>query len=86
MAEAAQELTLQSVLDQLKVANELQQLLADITEECLIVKPPREFKDKDDLYDAKEKNYFKSPEEFINYCVNILIKKELVLNLLEHQM
>nr|BAR33134.1 putative uncharacterized protein [uncultured Mediterranean phage uvMED] len=61
----------------LKVANELQQLLADITEECLIVKPPREFKDKDDLYDANENNYFKSPEEFINYCVNNTYKERV---------
>ena len=61
----------------LKVANELQQLLADITKECLVVKPPREFKDKDDLYDAKEINYFKSPEEFIDYCVNNTYKERV---------
>ena len=61
----------------LKVANELQQLLADITEECMIVKPPRKFKDKDDLYDANENNYFKSPEEFINYCVNNTYKERV---------
>lgn len=54
----------------LKAANELQQLLANITEECLIAKPPRKFKDKDDLYDANESNYFKSAEEFLEYCLN----------------
>tara|TARA_R110002074_G_scaffold385216_1_gene566225 strand:- start:25 stop:1947 length:1923 start_codon:yes stop_codon:yes gene_type:complete len=61
----------------LKAANELQQLLANITEECLIAKPPRKFKDKDDLYDANENNYFKSPEEFIEYCLNNNFKERI---------
>jgi 5S rRNA maturation endonuclease (ribonuclease M5) len=61
----------------LKVANELQQLLTDITEECLVVKPPRDFKDKDDLYDANEINYFKSTEDFLEYCVNNTYKERV---------
>ena len=36
-----------------KVAQELKELLEPMTKECLVVRPPRAFNDKDDLYDAK---------------------------------
>ena len=38
-----------------KCAEELKEKLSQIAKEVIIVKPPREFKDKDDLYDAKGK-------------------------------
>ena len=45
--------------------------------EVIIVKPPREFKDKDDLYDAKVNDFFTSSQQFLDYCLNNQIKKRV---------
>lgn len=66
-----------------KVAQELKELLEPMTKECIVVKPPRAFKSKDDLYDAKINDFFKSPEEFIDYCLSNTVKKRVSFGLVQ---
>ncbi len=52
-----------------KCANDLSDHLRRQKCKVKVVEPPKDFADKDDLYDALESNYFKTPEElelFIN--------------------
>ena len=53
----------------LKCGQQLKDLLEPITKECMVVKPPRNFKEKDDLYDAKINDFFKNSNEFLDYCL-----------------
>ncbi len=66
-----------------KVAQELKELLEPITKECLVVRPPRAFNDKDDLYDAKINDFYKSPEEFLDYCLANTVKKRVSFGLIQ---
>ena len=66
-----------------KVAQELKELLEPMTKECLVVRPPRAFNDKDDLYDAKINDFYKSPEEFLDYCLANTVKKRVSFGLVQ---
>ena len=64
-------------------AEELKEKLGQIAKEIIIVKPPREFKDKDDLYDAKVNDFFSSAQQFLDYCLNNQIKKRVSFDLIQ---
>lgn len=64
-------------------AEELKEKLGQIATEVIIVKPPREFKDKDDLYDAKVNDFFSSSQQFLDYCLNNQIKKRVSFDLIQ---
>jgi len=66
-----------------KCAEELKDKLSQIATEVIIVKPPREFKDKDDLYDAKVNDFFSSSQQFLDYCLNNQIKKRVSFDLIQ---
>ncbi len=66
-----------------KCAEELKDKLKDIAAEFIIVKPPREFKEKDDLYDAKVNDFFSSSQQFLDYCLNNQIKKRVSFDLVQ---
>ncbi len=64
-------------------SEELKDKLSQIAKEVIIVKPPREFKDKDDLYDAKVNDFFSSSQQFLDYCLNNQIKKRVSFDLIQ---
>ena len=66
-----------------KCAEDLKEKLGQIAKEIIIVKPPREFKDKDDLYDAKVNDFFSSSQQFLDYCLNNQIKKRVSFDLIQ---
>ena len=66
-----------------KCAEELKEKLNQLATEIIIVKPPREFKDKDDLYDAKVNDFFSSAQQFLDYCLNNQIKKRVSFDLIQ---
>jgi len=66
-----------------KCAEDLKEKLGQIAKEVIIVKPPREFKDKDDLYDAKVNDFFSSSQQFLDYCLNNQIKKRVSFDLIQ---
>ena len=66
-----------------KCSEELKDKLSQIAKEVIIVKPPREFKDKDDLYDAKVNDFFTSSQQFLDYCLNNQIKKRVSFDLIQ---
>ena len=66
-----------------KCSEELKDKLSQIATEVIIVKPPREFKDKDDLYDAKVNDFFSSSQQFLDYCLNNQIKKRVSFDLIQ---
>jgi len=66
-----------------KCSEELKDKLSQIAKEVIIVKPPREFKDKDDLYDAKVNDFFSSSQQFLDYCLNNQIKKRVSFDLIK---
>jgi len=66
-----------------KCSEELKEKLSQIAKEVIIVKPPREFKDKDDLYDAKVNDFFTSSQQFLDYCLNNQIKKRVSFDLIQ---
>ena len=66
-----------------KCAEDLKEKIGQIAEEIIIVKPPREFKDKDDLYDAKVNDFFSSSQQFLDYCLNNQIKKRVSFDLIQ---
>lgn len=66
-----------------KCSEELKEKLSQIATEVIIVKPPREFKDKDDLYDAKVNDFFSSSQQFLDYCLNNQIKKRVSFDLVQ---
>ena len=66
-----------------KCSSDIKNLIEDIAEEVKIVKVPRSFNDKDDLYDAKINDFFKSPEEFLDYCLHNEVKKRVSFELLQ---
>ena len=66
-----------------KCSEELKDKLSQIAKEVIIVKPPREFKDKDDLYDAKVNDFFSSSQQFLDYCLNNQIKKRVSFDLIQ---
>ena len=66
-----------------KCAEDLKEMLNNIADEVIIVKPPREFKDKDDLYDAKVNDFFSSSQQFLDYCLNNQIKKRVSFDLVQ---
>ena len=66
-----------------KCAEELKEKLSQIAKEVIVVKPPREFKDKDDLYDAKVNDFFSSSQQFLDYCLNNQIKKRVSFDLIQ---
>ena len=66
-----------------KCSEELKDKLSQIAKEVIIVKPPREFKDKDDLYDAKVNDFFSSAQQFLDYCLNNQIKKRVSFDLIK---
>jgi len=66
-----------------KCSEELKEKLSQIATEVIIVKPPREFKDKDDLYDAKVNDFFTSSQQFLDYCLNNQIKKRVSFDLIQ---
>ncbi len=66
-----------------KCSEELKEKLSQIAKEVIIVKPPREFKDKDDLYDAKVNDFFSSSQQFLDYCLNNQIKKRVSFDLIK---
>ena len=66
-----------------KCSSDIKNIIEDIAEEVKIVKVPRSFNDKDDLYDAKINDFFKSPEEFLDYCLHNEVKKRVSFELLQ---
>ena len=66
-----------------KAAQELKLILDHLSDDVIVVKPPRAFKEKDDLYDAKINDFFKSPEEFLDYCLHNVVKKRVSFELLQ---
>jgi len=66
-----------------KCGQELKELLEPITKECIVIKPPRAFQDKDDLYDAKINDFFKSSNEFLDYCLANVVKNRVSFELLQ---
>jgi len=66
-----------------KVAFNLQQHLEKICKEVIVVKPPQQFKDKDDLWDAKVNDFFESSEQFLQYCLANKIKKRVSFQLIQ---
>ena len=66
-----------------KCAEELKEKLSQIAKEVIVVKPPREFKDKDDLYDAKVNDFFSSSQQFLDYCLNNQVKKRVSFDLIQ---
>ena len=66
-----------------KASETLKEKLSQIATEVIIVKPPREFKDKDDLYDAKVNDFFTSSQQFLDYCLNNQIKKRVSFDLIQ---
>ena len=67
----------------LKCGQQLKDLLEPITKECIVVKPPRNFKEKDDLYDAKINDFFKNSNEFLDYCLANVVKKRVSFELVQ---
>ena len=67
----------------LKCGQQLKDLLEPITKECMVVKPPRNFKEKDDLYDAKINDFFKNSNEFLDYCLANVVKKRVSFELVQ---
>ena len=65
-----------------KVAFSLQEHLEKICKEVIVVKPPQQFKDKDDLWDAKVNDFFESSEQFLQYCLANKIKKRVSFQLI----
>ena len=65
-----------------KFAHELKEHLADICDSVDVIKIPRAFKDKDDLWDAKANEYWKSSEEFIDYCQSNIVRQRVSLELI----
>jgi len=55
-----------------KCAMELYEYLKENKCKVSVVKPPKTFKEKDDLYDAYERNTFKNAEDFEDYIKNNL--------------
>lgn len=66
-----------------KVAFNLQQHLEKICKEVIVVKPPQQFKEKDDLWDAKVNDFFESSEQFLQYCLANKIKKRVSFQLIQ---
>lgn len=66
-----------------KVAFSLQEHLEKICKEVIVVKPPQQFKDKDDLWDAKVNDFFESSEQFLQYCLANKIKKRVSFQLIQ---
>jgi len=66
-----------------KCAEELKEKLSQLAKEVIVVKPPREFKDKDDLYDAKVNDFFSSSQQFLDYCLNNQVKKRVSFDLIQ---
>jgi 5S rRNA maturation endonuclease (ribonuclease M5) len=65
-----------------KFAHELKEHLHDICESVDVIKIPRAFKDKDDLWDAKVNEHWKSSEEFIDYCQSNIVRARVSFELI----
>ena len=65
-----------------KFAHELKEHLNDICESVDVIKIPRAFKDKDDLWDAKVNEHWKSSEEFIDYCQSNIVRARVSFELI----
>ncbi len=65
-----------------KFAHELKEHLADICDSVDVIKIPRAFKDKDDLWDAKANDYWKSSEEFLEYCERNIVRQRVSFELI----
>ena len=65
-----------------KFAHELKEHLNEICESVDVIKIPRAFKDKDDLWDAKVNEHWKSSEEFIDYCQSNIVRARVSFELI----
>ena len=65
-----------------KFAHELKEHLNDICESVDVIKIPRAFKDKDDLWDAKVNEHWKSSQEFIDYCQSNIVRARVSFELI----
>ena len=65
-----------------KMSSELQEHLKNICAIVEVVKIPRKFKEKDDLWDASISEFWKSSAEFIAYCEKNIIRNRVSLELL----
>ena len=65
-----------------KFAHELKEHLNDICDSVDVIKIPRAFKDKDDLWDAKVNEHWKSSEEFLDYCQSNIVRARVSFELI----
>ena len=65
-----------------KMSTELQEHLKDICAFVEVVKIPRQFKEKDDLWDAHIREHWTSSVGFIEYCEKNIVRNRVSLELL----
>jgi 5S rRNA maturation endonuclease (ribonuclease M5) len=65
-----------------KMSTELQEHLKDICAFVEVVKIPRQFKEKDDLWDAHIREHWTSSAGFIEYCEKNIVRNRVSLELL----
>ena len=65
-----------------KMSTELQEHLKDICTFVEVVKIPRQFKEKDDLWDAHIREHWTSSVGFIEYCEKHIVRNRVSLELL----
>ena len=65
-----------------KMSTDLQEHLKDICTFVEVVKIPRQFKEKDDLWDAQIREHWTSSAAFIEYCEKNIVRNRVSLELL----